>query len=146
MLTKKCGKCGILKPASEFGNHKRDGLRPWCKPCCREYATEYRKTEYYKEDYKRWQREYLKRPEVRERIREYKKEYIQRPDVKVKRTAHLSLLYAIRAGKVSREPCAECGKEQAEGHHGDYSKPLEVLWLCFPCHRNLHAQLNLIAP
>jgi hypothetical protein len=32
--------------------------------------------------------------------------------------------------------CSACGVEcKPQGHHPDYSKPLEVVWLCRPCHR-----------
>ena len=35
--------------------------------------------------------------------------------------------------------CAECGPvAKVEMHHPDYSKPLEVVWLCSPCHKRLH--------
>jgi hypothetical protein len=36
---------------------------------------------------------------------------------------------AVRSGKLKRSPCY-CGEVQVEGHHKDYSKPLEVIWLC----------------
>lgn len=49
--------------------------------------------------------------------------------------AHQALGYAIKTGKVVREPCEVCGAEPAEGHHEDYSKPLEVRWLCPVHHR-----------
>ena len=29
----------------------------------------------------------------------------------------------------------------AHAHHEDYSKPYDVVWLCPPCHRNLHNEL-----
>lgn len=36
--------------------------------------------------------------------------------------------------------CERCGKEKRlDAHHRDYSKPLEVEWLCRLCHRREHA-------
>lgn len=47
---------------------------------------------------------------------------------------------AIKTGKMKKpDVCAWCGRSgQLEGHHTDYAKPLEVLWLCKSCHRTLH--------
>lgn len=50
--------------------------------------------------------------------------------------AHDVFSAAIRAGKVTRMPCAVCGNPKTDGHHEDYSKPLDVVWLC----RKHHAQ------
>ena len=38
----------------------------------------------------------------------------------------------IKAGFITRLPCQYplCNKEKTDGHHFDYSKPLEVVWLC----------------
>lgn len=40
-------------------------------------------------------------------------------------------------GKIDRLLCEVCG-EDAEMHHPDYSKPLEVIWLCRAHHKELH--------
>src|SRR5882724_9249490 len=50
--------------------------------------------------------------------------------------AHMAVRYAIRCGRLIRpEACARCGKKcQPEASHDDYSKPLEVEWLCRRCH------------
>lgn len=45
---------------------------------------------------------------------------------------------AIRSGKLTKGPCEECGRANAVAHHDDYSKPLEVRWLCQSCHQLLH--------
>lgn len=42
-----------------------------------------------------------------------------------------------RRGKLLERPCEVCGAV-AEMHHDDYSKPLEVKWLCRTHHRELH--------
>lgn len=49
---------------------------------------------------------------------------------------------AIRQGKIQRQPCEICQKPNADGHHEDYSKPLEVRWLC----KTHHAQEHLYEP
>ena len=41
--------------------------------------------------------------------------------------------YAIRTGKIKRIPCEFCGKLNTMAHHEDYSKPLDVWFLC-PLH------------
>lgn len=44
---------------------------------------------------------------------------------------------AIRSGKLERSPCVTCGAVKVEGHHPDYSKPLDVIWLCNRHHREV---------
>lgn len=56
--------------------------------------------------------------------------------------AHQEVLKAIRKGTLIKLPCQFCGIKQVEGHHSDYSKPLEVVWLCSNCHRLLHKELK----
>lgn len=53
---------------------------------------------------------------------------------------------AIRRGKVNKYPCVECGEKKSQGHHPDYSKPLEVVWLCQTHHTKLHKKLKLLQP
>lgn len=66
----------------------------------------------------------------------YKKIQIERyPDrVKARRKVH----YAIKNGKLKRGCCEECGESKTFAHHEDYSKPLEVNWLCIKHHREKH--------
>jgi len=52
--------------------------------------------------------------------------------------AHDVFSAAIRAKKLIRMPCEVCGDKNSDGHHIDYSKPLEVIWLC----RKHHNQIN----
>lgn len=44
---------------------------------------------------------------------------------------------AIRRGDLIRPPtCDRCGQEtDVDGHHTDYSRPLDVQWLCRSCHQ-----------
>jgi len=45
---------------------------------------------------------------------------------------------AKRDGKIVQQPCVKCGNPKSEAHHEDYSRPLDVTWLCFQCHRQVH--------
>ena len=58
--------------------------------------------------------------------------------------AHL-LNAAIRSGKIRRAPCEVCGKNPTEGHHFDYSRPFEVIWLCRKHHREIHSKAGSYA-
>jgi hypothetical protein len=48
---------------------------------------------------------------------------------KGKRAARKKVFVEVRAGRLTREPC-HCGHKKVEGHHRDYSKPLDIVWLC----------------
>ncbi len=55
----------------------------------------------------------------------------------VKRAAHIAIGNALRDGKLIRQTCEVCG-ERSQAHHDDYSKPLEVRWLCAKHHADWH--------
>ena len=40
----------------------------------------------------------------------------------------------LKRGKLERKPCEVCGALEVEGHHPDYTKPLDVVWLCHRHH------------
>jgi len=48
---------------------------------------------------------------------------------------------AVKRGDLTREPCVECGDPDTHGHHTDYSRPLDVVWLCPLHHGRTHAGL-----
>lgn len=44
--------------------------------------------------------------------------------------ARQEVLKALRKGLLKKEPCVICGDLTVEAHHEDYSKPLNIKWLC----------------
>lgn len=64
---------------------------------------------------------------------------IQNPE---KAAAHKAVVRALRAGRLwNPRICSNCGAKTRylDAHHDDYSKVLEVRWLCSSCHRRHHA-------
>lgn len=69
------------------------------------------------------------------------------------RRARLSLPKALAASKKARAvwwrecnsdlSCASCGRPH--GHHPDYSRPLDVVWLCDKHHKEVHAMARQAA-
>lgn len=54
--------------------------------------------------------------------------------------ANCSVSNAIRDKRLFRpEYCSNCSKKcKPHGHHDDYTKPLDVRWLCVKCHNDFH--------
>ena len=56
--------------------------------------------------------------------------------------AHSMVNNAMRDGKLFKpSQCEGCNDETTlHGHHCDYNKPLDVMWLCDPCHKQWHRE------
>ena len=132
-----CTKCGAEKPLTDFYKHPTmaDGHLGKCKECHISAVIENRfaKVEYYREYDKR---RIAENPARRDLSRKTVAAWIEKhPD---RRAAHSAVLNAIRDGRLNKEPCEVCVAEMVHGHHDDYSKPLEVRWLCPAHHRQWH--------
>ena len=51
---------------------------------------------------------------------------------------HLLVRRALISGKLIKQPCQHCQNPKSEAHHVDYSKPLDVQWLCKKHHVAWH--------
>ena len=59
-----------------------------------------------------------------------------------KGAAHRMVRYALSAGELKREPCVICGSAKTHGHHDNYARPLDVVWLCALHHAERHQSLT----
>jgi hypothetical protein len=56
--------------------------------------------------------------------------------------AYKTFLEAVKRGEIKYQPCEVCG-EKAQAHHDDYSKPLEVRFLCRTHHNQMTTKTRL---
>lgn len=130
-MKKTCIKCRKLKPTEQFYRHAamRDGRLNKCVSCCKEYASVRRLTSDRPReiDLARFKSGKKKLPPAR----------LWREKNPEKYKAQNAVNNAIRDGKLKRQPCRRCGRK-AHAHHHDYSKPLEVDWLCARHHAMEH--------
>lgn len=139
--TKVCSVCGQEKPLSEFNKNKNraDGLQEKCRACFSEYN----------------RRRYLSNPEKFKKAAKARRDFDPRADFETrvkackknptKKNAYMAVDAAVRAGVIERpDHCTGCGcpdtEHRIEAHHASYERPLEVVWLCTPCHRRLDQQ------
>ena len=120
--TKICTKCNQELPINQFQKDKGndDGFYSSCKTCKREYR-QANKDKLLIAQYLRRSRDLTITPE---------------------RRAWNALYYALKTGKIDKpETCSVggefVGKSKIQGHHRDYSKPLDVIWCCQDHHVSL---------
>ena len=128
---KRCSTCKIYLDRSEFTKYHTppDGLSYNCRGCSRKWG----RNAYYRDHDK-----------TKERKRKngllcYKKMKKLHPE---KEKAQHALRYSVNSGKIKRLSCEVCRDKKSHGHHPDYSKPLEVIWLCQLHHAQEHRKLN----
>ncbi len=149
---KRCCRCGQVKPFEDFGKNKtrKDGLSAECKLC----KSKIDKSSYSKniQRAKTWQKEYSAKNSsvIVSRIRRWRSENRYKATASTqsfrrrnpeKYLAHNAVTLALRNGLLVKQPCEICGViKGVEAHHEDYSKPLEVTWLCKKHHIELHVK------
>lgn len=61
------------------------------------------------------------------------------PEQRLKANCRSYLNVYIKRGKIIPQPCSICNSlDNIEAHHEDYTKPLEVIWLCREHHLDHH--------
>lgn len=136
---KECFKCKSVKPLSEFYKHEMmaDGHLNKCKECTKNDANKHRNQNL--EKIRAYDRARGKIPKRIKATAEVTKAW--RAEDSRRNVAHTSVARAIRNGSLVRQPCVRCGEEKSLAHHEDYDKPLEVVWLCQPCHKQRHKEM-----
>lgn len=126
-----CAKCGEDNPESFY---------VYCTVECKE-CIKVRVRLNYRENiqhYVEYEKEREQRPERKEaKFFQMRKHRSLNPEKYQARTA---VGNAIRDKRLFKKDCEVCGDSNSQAHHEDYSKPLDVRWMCFSCHRAEHGQ------
>lgn len=136
-MKKRCSKCKETKDISFFGVNRTysDGLQYICKKCASEAVKRCIKNDPVKR-LKMNEAATLWRKSNKERFNAiYKKYRLKNAD---KLACRHKTVYAIKVGKLVKLPCDVCNDKLAEAHHDDYTKPLNVVWLCKKHHEEKH--------
>lgn len=161
--TRVCTVCKVEKPYDCFSKSKKgkNGHAEQCKVCRLAKNREYykRNPEVFLAKHERWakrnpqnilknQRAYYERNKERilEKLRESRKAngyrntkaYRQRNRQKI--DCHNFVALAVKLGHIKKPHfCEKCKNNcMPQAHHHDYTKPLDVVWLCRKCHGEEH--------
>ena len=135
MTKKLCRTCDAVKPLDDFYIHRQmaDGHLNRCKECVKIRVKVHRARNL--EHIRAYDRERGNR-----QTKEYHRKYIA---TKQKANwARNALSNAVRDKKIFKPVSCETCKEikRLYGHHKDYERPLDVVWLCVSCHRRWHVK------
>jgi ribosomal protein S27AE len=137
--SKTCFKCKTVKPLEEFYKHDMmaDGHVNKCKECNKKDALEHRLKNI--DRIREYDKQRAKNPERQKAASEIS--HAWRMADRRRLQCHNAVSRAIKSGKLVRQPCVRCGNVQSLAHHEDYDKPLDVMWLCQPCHKQRHKEI-----
>lgn len=156
---KVCSKCSMEKSEDCFWkrNNRKCLVNSECKECCssrrRKFYSENtveileNRKKYYRENIERFAEYTRKHQKNNKRFREYQNKYLinKRKTHDQKFLARQIVQLALK-GKMIFKPskCTRCvNTQKIEAHHEDYSKPLDILWVCFTCHRLIHKESKI---
>ena len=124
MTEKVCSHCKKIRPLGEFNKNRfrEDGLKIHCRQC-----------------HNRAQKRHMKNPRSRHlhnmAVARHQRKHPER------HRANQAVYMAVKKGKIIRpEVCPLCEGVPVEAHHEDYSKPLDIDWLCKKCHTERHRE------
>ena len=135
-----CRKCEEEKGIDDF-YHSRKRV---CKDCCRARLRDYARMRRKNPDYRAKQALYYREwygKNGRNRNTHYQDVVILYRDNHPDRMEAMAQVQeAVRRGLLRRaSKCLFCDRRtRTQGHHEDYSKPYEVLWVCASCHKKIH--------
>lgn len=146
-MKKQCTKCGAVRDGSEFYSRGAQ-----CKVCiraavnARRLLLEATNPEWVEREAARHReksRRYRHNGRVhndKTRVLEAKRRWYA--ENRFKKKANSAVRKAIKAGTITPQPCEVCGAQKVDAHHEDYSKPLDVHWLCRRHHAERHLEIN----
>ena len=137
-----CSRCKQHQPDGEFYKADRytNRIRTICRTCVTKRAKERRLAGLTQATERaRYQASERYRRRQRENTAKWRRRYPE----KIK--AQNALQAEIRRGRMSRQPCEVCGAK-AHAHHDDYTKPLDVRWLCPLHHARHHREVTGVSP
>lgn len=138
-----CGRCHQPFPMRRYSSGKVAYRCPKCKV---QEDREYRERRiarglYYETDAVLEKRaNYRKTPSGKAAAIRGARKYASTPRGMASMQARMAVRNEIRNGRMVRKPCEKCGNPKSQAHHHDYSKPLEVQWLCIRHHMMVHGR------
>ena len=133
---KQCKKCLQTLKFTEFYKHSKmlDGYLSFCKSCVKIRVKIHRNNNL--EKVRNYDRERAKLPHRKKASVKITQLYRGKYPERYK--ANNALNNAIRDGLILKLPCFVCGDSKTVGHHPDYDRSLDVIWLCQKHHAEIH--------